>query len=211
MATFRFAVSYNANGGSPTPGGKSITETSNIPYSDVEIELKVSSVVPTRTNYVFQSWGGYAPGSTISHRFVVGEVPQDASYTATLTAVWYHEQVYVYFGKNTTDTVTNMPSTVSHAKGYSVIIPSNVPVRTGYKFLGWSTSTEIGSGTVYQPNQSAPLYGTTSLYALWERDLQIWTKVSSTWRQGLPWIKVSGKWKQAYQVWVKVSGTWRHP
>lgn len=71
-----YTVAYNANGGSGAPSNQTKT------YG---VTLKLSSTVPTRTNYNFKGWGTSASATTVSYA-------AGANYTAnaaiTLYAVW---------------------------------------------------------------------------------------------------------------------------
>ena len=91
----------------------------------------------------------------------------------------------ITYNKNTTDTVTNMPTnhttSDSGANGETVTIDNTVPVRDGYNFKGWcstTTSDDTCSGTVYNPdgggtaltltiNQTSSTNAFT-LYAMWK-------------------------------------------
>ncbi len=77
--------------------------------------------------------------------------------------------------------ISNMPTDVdSTSMSSTVNIASNVPVRSGYKFLGWCTVMPTGtgnnldqcSGTQYSPSQAWTLDGSTTnnlhLYAMWK-------------------------------------------
>lgn len=91
--------------------------------------------------------------------FVIVALANPAPYTIT-------------FDENTTDTVTNMPSPISGVtEGTSVILPSNVPVRYGYKFLGWSLDNFAYQAS-YSEGDSFVIDRTTNetvtLYAIWE-------------------------------------------
>lgn len=71
-----YTVKYNANGGSGAPGSQTKT------YGKA---LTLSSVKPTRTNYIFKGWGASASATTVAYA-------SGATYTAnapiTLYAVW---------------------------------------------------------------------------------------------------------------------------
>lgn len=71
-----YTVKYNANGGSGAPGNQTKT------YGQT---LKLSTTVPTRTNYNFKGWGTSASATTVSYA-------AGANYTnnaaVTLYAVW---------------------------------------------------------------------------------------------------------------------------
>ena len=111
------------------------------------------------------------------------------SNTFIITAVANLIDYSISYNKNTTETVSNMPSsaTTGSADHSTTTIPlsSNVPTRTdGYAFLGWcsvatvkSGTTDTCSGTVYNPdgggtnlnytiNQIASNTNIT-LYAMW--------------------------------------------
>ena len=91
----------------------------------------------------------------------------------------------ITYNKNTTDTVTNMPTnhttSDSGANGETVTIDSTVPVRDDYTFKGWcstTTSDDTCSGTVYNPDGGGTDLSFTidqtsatnafTLYAMWK-------------------------------------------
>lgn len=73
---YTYTVQYNANGGSGAPGNQTKT------YG---VNLTLSSVKPTRTNYIFKGWGTSASATTVAYA-------SGATYTAnaaiTLYAIW---------------------------------------------------------------------------------------------------------------------------
>lgn len=68
-----YTVSYNANGGTGAPGSQTKT------YG---VTLKLSTTVPTRTNYKFKGWGTSASTTTVAYA-------AGANYTANAGAVLY--------------------------------------------------------------------------------------------------------------------------
>jgi uncharacterized repeat protein (TIGR02543 family) len=64
------------------------------------------------------------------------------------------------------------PSSQSIYATYSYTLSSTRPTRTGYTFLGWSTSSTATSAT-YQPSQSVTPNGNLSLYAVWKKNTYI--------------------------------------
>ena len=72
----------------------------------------------------------------------------------------------VYYDKNTSDYVYNMPS-IQRKKANEIIrLSSNTPSRTGYEFQGWALTT---NGSVrYQPGSSFSENKNTTLYAIWK-------------------------------------------
>ena len=83
----------------------------------------------------------------------------------------------ISYNKNTTDTVANMPTdvAVTNTDGGTITLPSTVPTRSGYYFMGWCTK-QVGEsatclGELYQAGEAVPLvggqYNDLSLYAAW--------------------------------------------
>ena len=84
------------------------------------------------------------------------------SYSTTFTINTYA----VTYDKNTTDTVSNMPSNQTKIKGINLNLSSNIPKRTGYTFKGWS---KTASGTkAYEAGGSYTDDNAITLYAIWE-------------------------------------------
>ena len=73
----------------------------------------------------------------------------------------------ILYKENTTDSVSDMPSSQVKDKDININLSSLIPKRTGYDFLGWSSSP---SGTVeYQPENSYTENDPLVLYAIWEK------------------------------------------
>ena len=112
------------------------------------------------------------PIDSYSNQFVFAVVGNATPYAIT-------------YNKNTTDTVSNMPTnhTTSDtgATGETVAIAANAPTRTGYTFNGWCTTTPVTSGgidscsgTTYAAGGSWTINQTSAtnsltLYAMWNR------------------------------------------
>lgn len=58
--------------------------------------------------------------------------------------------------------------TTSGTPSYTFTISSTRPTRTGYNFLGWSTSSTATSAS-YQPSGSITISANTTLYAVWQQ------------------------------------------
>ena len=144
---------------SPSVSGDTIDSTSNADNNSytVSIGAKVTTATPL---------------DSYSNTFIFAVTGKVTPYAIT-------------YNQNTTDTVTNMPAnhTTSDtgASGETVTIDSTVPVRDGYNFKGWcstTTSDETCSGTTYNPdgdgtNLTLTINQTSSsnsytLYAMWE-------------------------------------------
>ena len=163
-------VRYNAN-------AKNDTSVKGIPAAQKKIanvNIKLSSDVPTRKGYTFLGWTtkadgngtAYAAGATYTH-------DQDGG-TVTLYAKWTPWKHVLHYNKNvptssTSQTVSNMPVDQTKTFGQFMTISNLVPTRKGYTFAGWYTQSN-GTGTKYDPgsNYAADQNGgIVNLYAKW--------------------------------------------
>lgn len=77
----------------------------------------------------------------------------------------------VQYDKNTTDTVSNMPSTQTKGSGYSITLSTLVPVRSGYTFIGWANNSTTANAS-FDPGDTYNNSSTT-LYAVWFKEPKI--------------------------------------
>ena len=167
---WKHTVRYDAN-------AKNDTSVKGIPASQsktANVDIKLSSDVPTRNGYTFLGWNtqangngtAYAAGATYTH-------DQDGG-TVTLYAQWTPWKHVLHYNKNvptssTSQTVSNMPVDQTKTFGQLMTISNLVPTRKGYTFAGWYTQSN-GTGTKYDPgsNYAADQNGgTVNLYAKW--------------------------------------------
>lgn len=167
---WKHTVRYDAN-------AKNDTSVKGIPASQsktANVDIKLSSGVPTRNGYTFLGWNtqadgngtAYAAGATYTH-------DQDGG-TVTLYAKWTPWKHVLHYNKNvptssTSQTVSNMPVDQTKTFGQLMTISNLVPTRKGYTFAGWYTQSN-GTGTKYDPgsNYAADQNGgTVNLYAKW--------------------------------------------
>lgn len=175
-------LNYDANGGTGAPKSESKSGP-----KDSSATFTVSSITPTRENYIFKGWNtdpsgngtAYEAGKTISVAY---------GSTTTLYAQWEEtpgpspdpggdedkQEATLVFGPNAgTDTVDNMPSDMTGTpeegkQNVSFTIPTTPPTRDNFEFQGWNTAADK-SGTSYQPgdNIDVPVGTTGTLYAIW--------------------------------------------
>lgn len=167
---WKHTVTYNANAGNDA-------SVKGIPASQsktANVDITLSSDVPTRNGYTFLGWNtqadgngtAYAAGATYTH-------DQDGG-TVTLYAKWTPWKHVLHYNKNvptssTSQTVSNMPVDQTKTFGQLMTISNLVPTRKGYTFAGWYTQSN-GTGTKYDPgsNYAADQNGgTVNLYAKW--------------------------------------------
>lgn len=168
-APWKHTVTYNANAGNDA-------SVKGIPTSQsktANVDITLSSGVPTRNGYTFLGWNtqadgngtAYATGATYTH-------DQDGG-TVTLYAQWTPWKHVLHYNKNVPASskktnVTNMPGDQVKVFDTALSIQPMVPKRTGYTFKGWSTTAngkaEYQPGNKYNHDQND---GTVTLYAVW--------------------------------------------
>lgn len=116
-------VTYNANGGTGAPSSQTKW------YGSI---LTLSSTKPTKTGWTFKGW---ATSSTGSVAYAAGgQYGADAD--VTLYAIWESNAAQtIKFDANGGE---DAPDSIVHQTGVSVTLPTDIPTRDGYYFLGWS-------------------------------------------------------------------------
>ena len=171
-----FTLSYNSNG-----------VTSTMPASETMeygLDHAISSATPTSTSRVFSHWNTEPDGTGVSAD--PGDIILRPGSNITLYAIW-ESNYTITFEKNTTDSVSNMPGTYNSSTGkYTATkvhgtdywIPSKVPTRTGYTFVGWGSSPTAMTWTNGPAGMANPFTGGTyegkytqdadfTYYAIW--------------------------------------------
>lgn len=159
--TTQYSLSFNLQGG---------TGTFNTLYGEYGNRVQIPYTSPTKSGYTFLGWATYSGGSA---SYQPGEY-----YTlygnSTLYATWQKEQTTQYctitFNANGG---SGAPSSQQKVVGETTYIPYTKPTRSGYTFLGWSTSRYATSAD-YQPGQAYTPYGNITLYAVWEEDKRMY-------------------------------------
>lgn len=146
-----YAITYNANGGSGTPGAQTKWHGESI---------TLSSTKPTRTGYTFQGWGTSAADTSVDYQ-------PGAGYTANaalnLYAIWKVNTYTVTYNANGG---SGAPANQTKTYGKILTLSTSKPTRTNYTFKGWATSS---TGAVsYQPGGGYSQNAAITLYAVWE-------------------------------------------
>ena len=165
LAAYYAKLIYNANGGSGAPAAQSAY--SDEPGASVYVIL---GAAPSRQYYTFKGW---APSASASS----GRTPGGKYYMTTSTtlyaanariynlyATWQRNTVLIGYDPNG-GSGSAWYQTVN--QGEQITLSSTVPTRTGYKFLGWATSSTATS-PAYQAGGKATFTRETRLYAVWE-------------------------------------------
>lgn len=161
-------------------GSSSITASSFT--SGYGISTDDTNFVPAPTSASSISIGSRNATGTGSHTLTFGAKPASGTkaglYTKTfvVTAVVNNPQYSITYNANAgTDTVTNMPnnqSTTISSTG-TATLANNVPIRSGYTFLGWDTSSSAttptyAAGNTHTINLEPTQANAITLYAVWE-------------------------------------------
>lgn len=148
-------VSYNANGGSGAPSAQTKVYGST---------LTLSSTKPTKSGYEFAGWGTSASDTSVDYN-AGGSYTKNAS--ITLYAIWKKTITLSYNANGGSGAPSSQSATVYNATtSNKFTISSTKPTRTGYTFLGWSTSNTATSAS-YSSGGSINLSSSTTLYAVW--------------------------------------------
>lgn len=166
---WKHTVRYDAN-------AKNDTSVKGIPASQsktANVDIKLSSDVPTRNGYTFLGWNTQADGKGTAYAAGAIYKNDQNGGTVTLYAQWTPWKHVLHYNKNvptssTSQTVSNMPVDQTKTFGQLMTISNLVPTRTGYTFKGWSTTAngkaEYQPGAKYNHDQND---GTVTLYAVW--------------------------------------------
>lgn len=151
-----YTVKYNANGGSGAPANQT-------KYYGAALTL--SSTKPTRNGYTFVGWGSSATATSPVNQ-PSGTYTGNAAYT--YYAIWKKTITLTYNANGGSGAPANQSKTIYNATtSNKFTLSSSKPTRTGYTFLGWSTSNTATSSS-YSAGGSITLSSSDTLYAVWK-------------------------------------------
>ncbi len=154
-----YKVTLNPNNGTLTVSGHAYT-SSNPYITYTKGSFNLGSFVPTYTNYNFKGWSTNSSATTGS----TGSVTINSS--IIYYALW--KQIFTVTwnlnGGNIGGVTTNKTESVE--SGTTVSFTKYTPVKTGYTFNGWATSSTATSGST--TGNSAAITTDTTFYATWK-------------------------------------------
>ena len=181
-------VSYNANGGTGT------MSSHNVYYNSV-FSLKESTF--KKTGYKQVGWNAYRCSDNKWFAYGIGwKTEEDINKNGWTKSVypnpikdwtfdwsWYNEGIlndtiifYAVWEKVDTYKIsynanggTGAPSSQTKTYGQTLTLSSTKPTRSGYTFLGWSTSSTATKAT-YSAGGSFTIDEDTTLYAVWSKN-----------------------------------------
>ena len=129
----------------------------------------------SRTGYQFQGWKVGSSGTTVFNQDDASIVPTDltsniknGSCSIVMYAVWKLITFSVTYNANGG---SGAPSSQTKNYGQTLVLSSTKPTRSGYTFVGWSTSSttlaKYPAGGSYTANASV------TLYAVWKKTITI--------------------------------------
>jgi uncharacterized repeat protein (TIGR02543 family) len=146
-----YTISYDLNGAEG-----SIPSTTK--YKGVDCTL--SSKAPTRTGYTFLGWSTSSTATTATYK-KSGTYTKDES--TTLYAVWKAITYTITYNANGG---SGAPSSTTKTYDVTLKLSTLTPKRTGYTFLGWSTSSTATTAT-YKAGANYTANAKATLYAVW--------------------------------------------
>ena len=153
-----YKVTLNPNNGTLTVSGHAYT-SSNPYITYTKGSFNLENYRPTRTDYSFKGWsnspgGAYVGGSVTINSSII----YYALWQQLFTVTWNLQ------GGNIGGVTTNKTESVE--SGTTVSFTKYTPVKTGYTFNGWATSSTATSGST--TGKSAAITADTTFYATWK-------------------------------------------
>ncbi len=156
-----YTITYNGNGGTGATGANVPSASQNYVYGNA---VTINGSCYTKSGYTFVGWATSSSATTAN--YTAGQTGVKFSGNVTLYAVWKANVYTIYLDMND-GSGTNYKS-LSKTHGVNMTLPTTIPTRTNYEFLGWATSSSAttatyAAGATYTGNASA------RLYAVWKR------------------------------------------
>jgi uncharacterized repeat protein (TIGR02543 family) len=154
-----------------TTGGSASIHSVN---SDEHGIVTLPSEKPVKDGYTFLGWAEDPESGVVKHQ--PGEtftLTNDMKLYAVWEAVKPAVQASLIFDANGG---TGGPTSIKANVDGTVTIPTLIPVRNGYKFLGWSADAK-GTKATYSPGQTIKINADFKLYAVWQDNKSVNTGV----------------------------------
>ena len=149
-----YTISFNANGGSGAPSSITKKHFTN---------ATLPTATPSRTGYTYKGWGTSSSTSYAAYQ------PGATFYTnanMTLYAIWSAKTYTISYNANGG---SGAPGSQTKTHGIKMLISRVEPTRSGYTFLGWSTSSSATSAS-YQPGEWYYANANRTFYAVWQKN-----------------------------------------
>ncbi len=148
-----YKITYDANGGTGAPATQTKT---------YQIAMRLSTTKPIRVGHTFLGWATSATATEANQSYAPGSL-YTTNGPLTLYAVWDPVKFDVTYDANGG---SGAPEAQVKSYGTTLQLSTTVPTRTGYRFLGWSTSDTATTAT-YQAGSNYTANAAATLYAVW--------------------------------------------
>lgn len=162
----RHTVSYNANGGTSTPGSQTGYDGQSITLSSAISKSNSNSNVTITVGYNANGGSG-APGNSTGT--AINTTPYSFAnwrLNSTSGTAYAAKASYTIPTSNVTMYATWTTGTTTRKSNPSITLSSTKPTRPGCTFLGWSTNSSATSAT-YSAGTAYTFSANTTLYAVW--------------------------------------------
>ena len=158
-------VYWNSNGGTFSDGSTQKTEKKNYGASISAYSSSPSKAATTATTYTFKGWSLTTDGNVVTFPYIL--ITADSTFnfyaiysssTRKYTVIWFLN------GGNINGNAASIQDIVNH--GDTVSFTKYTPVKTGYTFNGWATSSSATSGST--SGNSPAITANTTFYATWK-------------------------------------------
>ena len=154
----QYTISYNANGGTGSvPSNQTV-------YYDWTATISFSPL-PTRTGYTFLGWSLINNATAASYTSSGTKTLTMPNRNLTMYAVWKVNTYTVTYNANGG---SGAPGSQTKTHGTNLTLSSTAPTRSGYVFLGWSTSSSATAAS-YSAGGTFDLNYSVTLYAVWKK------------------------------------------
>ena len=134
-APIDYQISYNADGGTPTPSTSSLAFGDNFVLAD--------SITKSPSGGISYQFAGWASGGSI---YEAGETVTVGNSDRTFTAVWVQQYEVTYLANGgafaTGDTEKDSECSSNICNSNQGITLNSAPIRSGYTFTGWEDMSE---------------------------------------------------------------------
>lgn len=158
-------VYWNSNGGTFSDGSTQKTEKKNYGASISAYSSSPSKAATAGTTYTFKGWSLTTDGTVVTFPYTL--ITADSTFnfyaiysssTSKYTVIW------VLQGGNINGNTSSIQDIVEY--GSTVSFTKYTPVKTGYTFNGWATSSGATSGST--SGNSSAITANTTFYATWK-------------------------------------------